>query len=207
MVNLNRSQRCTRAIASLALTATAVLVAACGSSMAFSDSSALVIKGDPPAPPPQPEPEPPKPKRVEVTQDKIVIHEKIQFEFDKAVIRPESHGLLDEIVGVIKDNPHIKKISIEGHTDSQGSDKYNEKLSKDRAASVLAYFKQHGVAEGRLTSKGWGEAKPLASNDTDEGKEKNRRVEFIITEQEEVKKTFVVDPKTGQKQEVEGGAQ
>src|SRR6476659_2162887 len=87
------------------------LGAGCGGSMAFSDKSSLVIKGEPPAPPPPPkvaEPEPPpKPKRVEVTQDKIVIKDKIQFDTNKTTIKPESDDLLDEIVSVIKENPNI----------------------------------------------------------------------------------------------------
>lgn len=179
-------------------------LAGCGGTMAFSDKSSLVIMGEgPPPPPPAEPPPPPPPKRVEVTADKIVITEKIQFDFDKTTIKPESNGLLDEITQVIKDNPQIKKISIEGHTDGDGSDKYNLKLSDGRAKSVMEYLTSHGVDAGRLNAKGFGESKPIASNDTPEGKEANRRVEFLITEQEEVKKTFEIDPKTGKRREIE----
>jgi outer membrane protein OmpA-like peptidoglycan-associated protein len=174
--------------------------------MAFSDSSALVVVGEPPPPPPPPAPPPeppPKPKRVEVTADQIVITEKIQFDTNKSTIKPESHGLLDEIVGVFKDNPQLRKVSIEGHTDSDGADPYNMKLSDGRAKAVLQYLVEHGIDAGRLTAKGFGESKPIASNDTPEGKEKNRRVEFLITEQEQVKKTYEIDPKTGQRKELE----
>jgi OOP family OmpA-OmpF porin len=174
--------------------------------MAFSDRSSLVITGEgppPPEPPPVAEAPPPAPKRVEVTADKIVITEKIQFDVDKTTIKPESNGLLDELVAVIKDNPQIKKLSIEGHTDGDGSDKYNMRLSDGRAKSVMEYFTSHGVDAGRLAAKGFGESKPLASNDTPEGKETNRRVEFLITEQDEVKKTFEIDPKTGKRREIE----
>lgn len=174
----------------------------CGGTMAFSDSSSIAVTGDPPAPPKAEAPPPPKPKRVEVTADKIVITEKIQFDYDKATIKPESHGLLDEIVTVIKENPHIKKLSIEGHTDSDGSDKYNLKLSDDRSKAVMSYLTEHGVEIDRLTAKGFGESKPIATNDTDDGKEQNRRVEFLITEQELVKKTYEIDPKTGERKEV-----
>lgn len=167
--------------------------------MAFSDSSSIAVTGDPPPPP---KAEAPKPKRVEVTADAIVITEKIQFDFDKATIKPESHGLLDEIVAVIGQNPHIEKISIEGHTDSDGSDKYNLKLSDDRAKAVMTYLTEHGVGIDRLTAKGFGESKPIASNDSDDGKEKNRRVEFLITDQAVVTKTYEVDPKTGERKEV-----
>lgn len=172
--------------------------------MAFADKSSLVVTGEPPAPPaPPPEPEPPPPKRVEVTADKIVIKEKIQFDVDKTTIKPESNGLLDEITQVIKDNPRIKKISIEGHTDGDGSDKYNLKLSDGRAKAVMEYLVSHGIEAGRLTAKGFGESKPIASNDTPEGKEQNRRVEFLITEQEDLTKTYEIDPKTGKRREVE----
>ncbi len=170
--------------------------------MAFSDASALVVVGKPPPPPPPPPAPPPKPKRVEVTQDKIVITEKIQFDFNKSTIKPESNGLLDEIVSVVKENPQLKKISIEGHTDSDGSDQYNLKLSEGRAQAVMKYLVDHGVDAARLTARGFGESKPIASNDTPEGKEKNRRVEFLITEQDQVKKTYEIDPKTGKRKEV-----
>src|SRR5262245_50632011 len=110
----------TFALASLAV---ATIALGCGGEMAFKDKSSLVIVGQGPKPPePQQPPPPPEPKRVEVTADKIVINENIQFDFDKTTIKPESNGLLDEIVSVIKANPQIKKIAIEGHTDGDGSD-------------------------------------------------------------------------------------
>lgn len=192
-------------IGRLALLALAACTAiGCGGTMAFADTSSIVVVGEgPPPPEPPPPPPPPEPKRVEVTADKIVIKEKIQFDFDKTTIKPESNGLLDEITQVIKDNPRITKISIEGHTDGDGSDKYNIKLSDGRAKSVMEYLTTHGVEAGRLTAKGYGESKPLASNDTPEGKEANRRVEFLIVEQEDLTKTYEIDPKTGKRHEVE----
>lgn len=177
----------------------------CSSTIAFSDSSSIPIEGalPPPPPPPPPKPEPPpEPKRVEVTADRIVIRDKILFEVDKAIIRTESHGLVDEITQVVKDNPQILKLSIEGHTDGDGSAKYNQTLSDKRAAAVLQYLVDHGVAQERLTSKGFGESKPIGDNATPEGKEMNRRVEFIIVEQSDVKKTYEIDPKTGEKREI-----
>lgn len=192
-------------VAAVALSLLALAVTACGGTIAFSDTSSLTIVGDPPAPPPPPKeepPPPPKPKRVEVTADKIVIREKIQFDLNKATIKSDSHELLGEIVDVFAENTHIKKVSIEGHTDDQGSDAYNQKLSDQRAKSVLDYLVGKGIDAKRLTSKGFGESKPIASNETEDGKEQNRRVEFIITEQEEVTKTYEIDPKTGKKKEV-----
>jgi OOP family OmpA-OmpF porin len=163
----------------------------------FSDERPIAIAGDPPPPPEAP------PQRVVVTADRIQINEKIQFDFDKATIRPESHDLLNEIVSVIQKNTHIKKISIEGHTSSEGSDKYNKTLSDKRAASVRDYLVSHGVPAAALTSIGFGESKPIAENDSDAGKEKNRRVEFMITEQDEITKVFEVDAKTGERREVD----
>lgn len=139
---------------------------------------------------------------MELTQDQIVIHDKIQFETNKAVIKAESFGLLDEITAAVKEAAQIKKLSIEGHTDDVGADKYNQKLSEQRAASVKQYLVEHGVDAARLDSKGWGEAKPIGDNKTEEGKEQNRRVEFIIVEQDVVKKTYEIDPATGEKREV-----
>jgi OOP family OmpA-OmpF porin len=142
-------------------------------------------------------------KRVEISADKIVITEKIQFDFDAATIKPESHPLLDEIANVIKANPRLRKISIEGHTDSDGVAAYNLKLSRERATSVQRYLTGHGVAAERLSSTGFGADKPIANNDTAEGKEQNRRVEFLIVEQDPLKETYEIDPKTGKKRPVE----
>ncbi|KIG18224.1 OmpA domain protein [Enhygromyxa salina] len=190
--------------------ATALLLApalACGPTI-FADTSALTIVGEPPPPPPPPEPEPepeppPKPKRVEVTAAAIVINDKILFEVDKAVIRPESFDLMNEITQVVKDNPRIKKISIEGHTDDDGSNKYNKKLSQKRADSVMTYLVEHGIEAERLQAAGFGEDVPLVPNDSDANKEKNRRVEFLIIEQDEVKNVVEIDPETGKERVVE----
>ena len=158
----------------------ALALAGCSNTMAFSDTSSITVVGHPPPPPaPPPEPEPPAPeapKRVEVQQDQIVIREKIQFETDQAVIKPESFDLMNEIAGVVTGNPQLKRLSIEGHTDDVGSDKHNQKLSDKRAAAVCSYLVEHGVAANRLVSKGWGESKPIGDNAIEQGREQNRRV-------------------------------
>jgi outer membrane protein OmpA-like peptidoglycan-associated protein len=143
------------------------------------------------------------PKHVVISADKIVITEKIQFDFDAATIKPASNALLDEIAAVIQANPQLRKISIEGHTDSDGVATYNLKLSRERAASVLRYLTGHGVAAARLTSTGFGAERPIASNDSAEGKEKNRRVEFLIVEQDAVKNTYEIDPQTGKQRAID----
>ncbi len=113
----------------------------------------------------------------------IEITKQVDFEFDKAVIVAASYPILDEVVRLLKANPEIKLLSVEGHTDNVGKDDYNEALSSMRAAAVVQYLTNHGIAAKRLKSKGWGTRKPKASNDTDEGRAKNRRVEFHIVTQ------------------------
>lgn len=167
-------------------------LAACGGVTSFQSSTPFVIQGAAPPPPPPEEP-PPPPSRVEVRNDMIEITEKIQFEYNKAVILPSSFSLLDEIADTIKKNAQIKKISIEGHASSEGDANHNLKLSDERANSVRKYLVDKGVDAGRLTAKGFGAKNPIASNDTDEGKEKNRRVEFMIVEQDVTQKKVEVD--------------
>jgi len=114
----------------------------------------------------------------------IEITKQVDFEFDKAVIIPKSYPILDEVVKLLKANPEIKLLSVEGHTDNVGIDEYNERLSALRAEAVVQYLiNRGGIAPKRLVSKGWGTRKPKATNDTDEGRAKNRRVEFHIVTQ------------------------
>jgi len=189
------------------LASAAALVAGCGGSVQFTGKEPVAVMGDlPPPPPPPPEPaKPPEPPpKVIVKDNKIEITEKIQFEVAKAVILPQSFDLLNEIADTIKKNPHIKKIAIEGHASAEGDAKRNLKLSDDRAKSVMAYLVEKGaVPAATLTAKGYGSSKPIATNDTDEGREKNRRVEFNIVEQDVTKKKVEVDTKTGKETVVE----
>lgn len=180
--------------------AACVLATGCGP-IAFADDTSIVVTGNPPPPPPPP-PIKKKVSRVMVTADAIEITEKIQFAYNDAEILEASFGLLEEIKTVILDHPEIKKISIEGHTDSDGSDDYNQSLSERRAASVMQYLTDNGVAASRMESVGFGESKPLVEETSDADKEKNRRVEFRITEQDERKIEYEVDPETGERREV-----
>ena len=183
--------------------AAAAPVVGCGP-IAFEGGSALSVVGTPPAPEAAPEPEPEKPKLVEVKSDRIQINEKIQFELNKAKIKSESDALLTEIAKVMNENPRIKKIEIQGHASSEGSDRYNLKLSDRRSKAVMNWLTDKGsVAKGRLTAKGFGETKPIATNDTEEGREKNRRVEFMILDQDVTTKKVEKDPKTGKEKVVE----
>jgi OmpA-OmpF porin, OOP family len=134
----------------------------------------------PPPPPPQEE------AVAKVAKQKIVITKTIHFEFDKAVIRPISFRILDAVVDIMKQNPDIKKVRVEGHTDSKGSDAYNIKLSQRRSNAVREYLIAHGVEADRLVAVGYGESRPVADNNTAEGRARNRRVEFTILDQEGV---------------------
>ena len=135
---------------------------------------------------------PPGPARVVLTASSITITEKVQFQTGKAEILPDSFGLLDEVAKVLVDNPQIQLLQVEGHTDSTGSANINRKLSQQRAESVLNYLSSKGVKKARMTPKGFGPDRPLAGNEDEVGREKNRRVEFNIIKQGP-KKTMVTD--------------
>lgn len=122
-------------------------------------------------------------RRIEGSNE-IQILKKIEFDTGKASIKKNSFAILDEVVSLLKANPGIKKLRIEGHTDSRGAHAMNMKLSTERAASCREYLIQHGVDSSRLDSEGFGPDKPLEDNKTEAGRQKNRRVEFHIVEQE-----------------------
>jgi len=120
-------------------------------------------------------------KLVVVTEKKIELKQTVYFDFNKATIRSVSFALLDDVAHAMKDNPTIK-VEIQGHTDSVGDDDYNLKLSQKRAESVRAYLVRKGIDGERMVPKGYGENVPIADNRTKEGRDQNRRVEFVITE-------------------------
>jgi OOP family OmpA-OmpF porin len=147
-----------------------------------------------PTPPPSPPPPPPK----DTDRDRVVDGKdqcpqtpaghrvdsvgcsfdtrlEVYFDTDSATLKPESYADLDRLVDVLKRVPTIRG-AIEGHTDSTGSDAHNQSLSERRAAEVLDYLVEHGADRSRFESKGFGEAQPIASNDTAEGRSQNRRV-------------------------------
>lgn len=114
----------------------------------------------------------------------ITITDRIEFETDSAVLLPISFPVLDlQVAEVLKKNPHILKVEIQGHTDSTGNDNENLVLSENRAKSCMVYLISKGITVGRLSARGFGARVPVATNDTPEGREKNRRVEFRIAEQ------------------------
>jgi OOP family OmpA-OmpF porin len=142
---------------------------------------APIAKVEPPPPEPKPEPPPePPPPKVEVKEDKIDLGETVQFETDSSNLVEKSKSLLDEVATQLSSHSEISKVQIEGHTDSTAGKKHNQKLSEQRAASVKAYLVGKGIDAKRLSTKGFGEDKPVADNKTEEGRFQNRRVDFVI---------------------------
>ena len=120
------------------------------------------------------------PSNVKITNKQIVIEEKVLFASGRAVILPVSYGILDSVKQVLADYPDIT-IRIEGHTDSDGPDEMNARLSKERADSVFEYMLGKGIEARRMSTEGFGETRPIDTNRTPGGKANNRRVEFHIT--------------------------
>lgn len=147
----------------------------------------------PPAPPPPvatvadagvvtPPPAAPAVSHVTMKDGKLSIPGNIVFETGKAIIRPESEPTLQELKTFMDQNTNYTRIRIEGHTDNVGKPEDNLKLSQDRALAVVQWLSDHGVAKDRCLAVGFGDAQPIASNATDDGKAQNRRTEFHIAE-------------------------
>ncbi|HSB60130.1 MAG TPA: OmpA family protein [Vicinamibacteria bacterium] len=120
--------------------------------------------------------------RAEVTGTEITIRlpGSVLFDFDSARIRPDAERTLQEVAAVVK-GLAARPVRVEGHTDSVASDDYNQKLSERRAEAVRAWLAAHGAEKARLTTRGHGETKPVADNGSADGRQKNRRVEVIIS--------------------------
>jgi OOP family OmpA-OmpF porin len=113
-----------------------------------------------------------------VMQDGKIIVNGIRFDVNKSTLKPESMGPINEIYKLMKENADLK-FSVEGHTDSQGDDAFNMKLSQERAETVMNTLIKMGISADRLTAKGWGESKPISNNASPEDMANNRRVEFV----------------------------
>jgi len=122
------------------------------------------------------------PKITKEEQAKLKEYAKvIYFKVNSAEFTKKTYPVLEAIIAIMKKYP-ASNFRIEGHTDSTGSDEYNMKLSQRRADAVKSYLVEHGISADRLTAKGYGETKPIASNKTASGRAKNRRVEIILIE-------------------------
>lgn len=139
-----------------------------------------------PAPAPAPTPAyvaPPAPAPVAVAPEpapapKKLVLEGVNFDYDKSTLRQEDLAIIDRDAAGLEKWGNVT-IEVAGHTDSRGSDEYNMVLSRERAEAVRNYLISKGIAADRLIAKGYGESQPVADNDTDEGRFKNRRVELI----------------------------
>jgi outer membrane protein OmpA-like peptidoglycan-associated protein len=117
---------------------------------------------------------------------KVEFNEKILFEFSKSDLGDSAKKNLNSLITVLNNYPNTN-IEIQGHTDSRGTDDYNMGLSVRRATAVRDYLRQNGIIASRMTTKGFGESAPAYSNDTQEGMAQNRRVEFLITANDQMK--------------------
>ncbi len=131
-----------------------------------------------PAPAPAPPPPPPPPPAPEVGT-KIMSLEGTNFDFNSAALTPDGMAKLDNAAKVMTENPTLV-VGVEGHTDSVGSDAYNQGLSERRAQSAVSYLVSKGIDASRLQPTGYGESKPVATNDTAEGRAQNRRVDLVV---------------------------
>lgn len=139
---------------------------------------------------PAPEPLPPEP--MPVVGEQLTLPDQIEFETDEARIKqtPRTLASLEQLADIMKKNPKITKLRIEGHTDNRGKAKHNDKLSKARADAVMQWLTQHDVDAKRMTTAGFGSKKPLVPNDSEARRQQNRRTEYYIDEVEGKK----VDP-------------
>ena len=159
----------------------------------------------PPPPPEEPAPPPPPPPNPDLDGDGVLNeHDKcpntrpgavvdldgceveavieldgVHFDFDKATLKPEAKAVLDEAAALLAKHERVV-VEVAGHTDSTGPEDYNQQLSERRAMAVQDYLVEKGVRASRLSAKGYGEAMPVASNDSKEGRAENRRVELIV---------------------------
>jgi OmpA-OmpF porin, OOP family len=146
----------------------------------------------PPAAPPPPPPAPPPPVREAAAPTRVTIDLRgVEFKFDHPRVgeklepslkapTAESIAILDQAIDTLKRNPEIR-VEVDGHTDSKGTDAYNQKLSERRAKGVYDYLTAHGIDAGRLDGpKGFGESQPIDTNDTAEGRQRNRRTELKV---------------------------
>ena len=158
------------------VTSGAVLPECEGAKPAPVPAPAAPAEPTPSAPPPAATPEPARPAPSSVRQS-VVIQADALFDFDKSVVRPDGKKAIDEALAKLG-GVDLEMVIATGHTDSVGTDAYNQKLSERRAAAVKAYLVSKGIPSAKVTTIGKGETQPVATNKTKEGRQKNRRVDI-----------------------------
>ncbi|MCA9523871.1 MAG: OmpA family protein, partial [Myxococcales bacterium] len=118
--------------------------------------------------------------RVVISGNQIVIKDKVYFDTGSDALKPTSHSILDQVAQILRANPQMLSVLVEGHTDNQGDLEMNVDLSQRRAQRVMAYLIDKGVERKRLKAKGFGPKIPVADNKDREGRAQNRRVAFKI---------------------------
>jgi outer membrane protein OmpA-like peptidoglycan-associated protein len=117
---------------------------------------------------------------VRVTDTEVRLLHEVQFDTNEATLKPISDPILDETAQVLKEHPEILSVEVQGHTDERGTKLYNKRLSQRRADAVKQALVARGIEADRLSTKGYGREVPREDNTTEEGRQKNRRVEFKI---------------------------
>lgn len=174
-----------RLLSIAAILSAGMLLSACNTTIYYEGTGPISIAGEAKAR----KRVPLKKIKAALRNKKIEIDEKVQFEVNQAIIKPESYELLEDVAQVMRDNPQVKHVAIEGHASADGDDAQNLKLSDERAKAVMAHLVAKGkIDPARLTAEGFGEKRPIADNNTEEGREKNRRVEFNVVDEKDVKK-------------------
>jgi outer membrane protein OmpA-like peptidoglycan-associated protein len=134
--------------------------------------------------PPDPDPTKNGCPKARIERDQIVITERVEFETDSAKLLDSSTGILIAVLNVLQEHPELTKVLVEGHTDNVGGAVYNKGLSERRAKSVVKWLVEHGIDGTRLLDAGFGLTRPIDTNDTAAGRQRNRRVEFHIVDNE-----------------------
>jgi outer membrane protein OmpA-like peptidoglycan-associated protein len=150
-----------------------------------------------PEPKPEPKPEPPKLVEATTTGAQIDVPGSIEFEPNKAQLHHatrETRGTLEAVLKILDDNPSITRVRVEGHTDADGRDTTNQRLSDHRAMAVVEWLVSHGVARNRLVAVGCAASDPLVPNNSEANKQRNRRTEFDIEELDGKRPTSYTQP-------------